>query len=121
MGGGGLQVKGILTLVKSLKRCDSFVHTSTAYSHTYKDVTPEEFLPATYEPHKLLSLLDTVSDKVAAAASPALIAGHPNTYTFTKCCAEGLINEFRAEVDIPTSVVRPSIITPAWREPYPGW
>ena len=192
----GLQVKGILSLVSDLHQCDSFVHTSTAYSHTCrdldtllsrnsleqkkntkkntrfpsslarvdpgttsliftrtpatddihphrqrngwlthslalpcgrprsladKDVTPETFLPPTYEPHKLLSLLDSASDEIAAAACPALIKGHPNTYTFTKCCAEGLVSEFRDESNVPTSVVRPSIITPAWREPYPGW
>src|SRR5690606_4282392 len=46
-------------------------------------------------------------------------SGHPNTYTFTKCIAEHLLDERRG--DVPLVIVRPSIISAAWEKPIPGW
>ena len=43
----------------------------------------------------------------------------PNTYTFTKAIAEKLLEEEHGE--IPTAIVRPSIVTAALKEPLPGW
>jgi thioester reductase-like protein len=45
--------------------------------------------------------------------------GHPNTYTYTKCLAEHLLNQRRGTV--PLTIVRPSIISAAWGGPLPGW
>jgi thioester reductase-like protein len=45
--------------------------------------------------------------------------GHPNTYTLTKSVAEHMLVEQRG--DVPLSIVRPSIISASWREPFPGW
>nr|CAD7606415.1 unnamed protein product [Timema genevievae] len=48
-----------------------------------------------------------------------LISPHPNTYTFSKRLAEILVaNE---HPNLPVVIARPSIVTPAWREPLPGW
>lgn len=44
---------------------------------------------------------------------------HVNTYTFTKSIAEQIVNSYRHL--IPIAIVRPSIVTAAHREPYPGW
>ena len=43
----------------------------------------------------------------------------PNTYTFTKAIAEKLLEEEHG--DLPTVIVRPSIVTAALKEPLPGW
>jgi fatty acyl-CoA reductase len=51
-----------------------------------------------------MELMDTPE---ADAATPRFIAPHPNTYTFTKCIAEALVQ--KECVDIPTSIVRPAI------------
>lgn len=48
-----------------------------------------------------------------------LLKDHPSTYTFTKHLAEHEINKYAAK--IPCAIVRPSSITPAWKEPTPGW
>lgn len=45
------------------------------------------------DPHKLIAMLDNCSEEVADAATQELIKGHPNTYTFTKCCAEDLVKD----------------------------
>lgn len=48
-----------------------------------------------------------------------MIKPHPNTYTFTKRLAEGLvIEEFP---NMPVCIARPSIVCPAYEEPLPGW
>ena len=43
----------------------------------------------------------------------------PNTYNFTKAIAEKLLEEEHGE--IPTAIVRPSIVTASLKEPMPGW
>jgi len=44
---------------------------------------------------------------------------HVNTYTFTKSIAEQIVNAYKDV--IPIVIVRPSIVTAAYKEPYPGW
>lgn len=44
---------------------------------------------------------------------------HPNTYTLTKQMAEQIVLDYHKK--LPISIVRPSIVTAAINEPYPGW
>jgi alcohol-forming fatty acyl-CoA reductase len=48
-----------------------------------------------------------------------LIGSRPNTYTFTKALAEHVL--VQQSGNLPVVIVRPSIVTAAWREPIPGW
>ena len=48
-----------------------------------------------------------------------MIGERPNTYTFTKAIAEQLVKEDRG--DLPLSIVRPSIVAGAVKDPIPGW
>lgn len=50
---------------------------------------------------------------------PMFQGPHPNTYTFTKSIAEQIVNDYKHR--LPIVIVRPSIVTAAHREPYPGW
>jgi hypothetical protein len=59
-----------------------------------------------------MSILDA---DMADAITPQLIKPHPNTYTFTKCLGEHVMKTRTGE--IPYSVVRPAIVTAAWKEP----
>lgn len=45
--------------------------------------------------------------------------GHPNTYTLTKCLSEHLL--FERKGSIPLTIVRPSIISACWQQPFPAW
>ncbi|XP_077230437.1 alcohol-forming fatty acyl-CoA reductase-like isoform X1 [Tasmannia lanceolata] len=45
--------------------------------------------------------------------------GWPNTYVFTKAMGEMLLGRFRE--NIPLVIIRPTIITSTYREPFPGW
>lgn len=112
-------VQQVLAVGKKLDKCDAFIHTSTAYSHTYKQAIAEEFYDATTDLDKLNKLLELLTDEQVEAMTPETIKPHPNTYTFTKCLGEALVNEHCDE--LPIAVVRPSIVINAWREPYKGW
>jgi nucleoside-diphosphate-sugar epimerase len=59
-----------------------------------------------------MSILDA---DMADAITPQLIKPHPNTYTFTKSLGEHVMKTRTGE--IPYSVVRPAIVTAAWKEP----
>lgn len=48
-----------------------------------------------------------------------LIAPHPNTYTYTKRLAEILVRD--EYPNLPICICRPSIVTPSYEEPMPGW
>jgi alcohol-forming fatty acyl-CoA reductase len=45
--------------------------------------------------------------------------GYPNTYALSKLMAEDLAHSFRHK--FPIIITRPSLVTPAWQEPYPGY
>ena len=47
--------------------------------------------------------------------------GHPNTYTYTKSLAETILLEKSQSCSTRVSVLRPSCICAAHREPFPGW
>lgn len=49
--------------------------------------------------------------------TPKLLGEKPNTYTYTKQLAESLL--IHEGSDLPLAIVRPSIVTAAWREPVP--
>ncbi|KAK8780279.1 hypothetical protein V5799_018380 [Amblyomma americanum] len=59
------------------------------------------------------------ADENATDTPDGLLRGLPNTYTFTKRLAESLVLDERGA--IPVAIVRPSIVTASWREPFPGW
>ena len=48
-----------------------------------------------------------------------VIGERPNTYTFTKAITEQLVKQEREH--LPISIVRPSIVAGAVKDPIPGW
>lgn len=49
----------------------------------------------------------------------AKMYGWPNTYVFTKAMGEMLVGELKE--DISAVIVRPTIVTSTYKEPFPGW
>ncbi|XP_077235828.1 alcohol-forming fatty acyl-CoA reductase-like isoform X2 [Tasmannia lanceolata] len=49
----------------------------------------------------------------------ARLFGWPNTYVFTKAMGEMLLERLRENV--PLVIIRPTIITSTYKEPFPGW
>ncbi len=108
----------VLELARRLPHLARLVSVSTAYvTPAAPDVPPvaEALVPLPRPASELLR------DIESGAPGAALLreTGHPNTYTFTKCLAEHLLVEQAGSV--PLSIVRPSIISATWAEPFPGW
>ncbi|XP_049851145.1 fatty acyl-CoA reductase 1-like [Schistocerca gregaria] len=60
-----------------------------------------------------------MSVEEACEKTQSVISPHPNTYTYTKALAEGLL--LYEKGDVPVCIVRPSIVGCAYVSPYPGW
>jgi len=109
-------------LTKSLKnRNAKFVHVSTAFVHGGETGTQDSPLPERlyslhpYDPVEIYkSMLGTQS--YASAAMKEL--KFPNTYTFSKCVCEHLLQK---EQHVDTIIIRPSIVGPSAHEPFEGW
>jgi nucleoside-diphosphate-sugar epimerase len=112
-----------LELARACARLASYVCVSTAYVTPHPDPfrggvhrVEEVLAPLPREPESLFaSLCAGVGDERRLLAE----AGHPNTYTFTKCLAEHLTVARAA--DLPVTIVRPSIVSACLSQPLPGW
>ncbi|XP_077520154.1 uncharacterized protein LOC144129978 [Amblyomma americanum] len=109
----------VLDLCKEIPNLCAFVHVSTAYSNCEKRTEVEEEI---YEPSvdigKIIAASRCTEDKSMENADEFLF-GMPNTYTLTKRLAELLLRD--ESRSIPVAIVRPSIVTASWKEPFPGW
>ncbi|CAH1259082.1 FAR1 [Branchiostoma lanceolatum] len=103
----------------NLKHLKAFVHVSTAYANCDRSYIEEVIYPPPVQPQKLIDALDWMDDTMVTKLTPDLIGKRPNTYTFTKACAEYMLTQEAA--DLPLAIVRPSIIGASWREPLVGW
>lgn len=114
--------RAMLRLAKDCRQLKAFVHTSTCYVNS---VLPEEeealekLYPFPYEPSKLLTDLEAMTDAQANAATPQLLGRYPNTYIFSKALAEHVLDAERG--DLPLVVVRPSIVCGSFNSLLPGW
>jgi nucleoside-diphosphate-sugar epimerase len=106
-------------LAREGERLEHLVHVSTAYvtPHAGDTIPIEEHLVSL--PRAAQALYRACLEPGAQAAALLEETRHPNTYTLTKCLTEHLLAERRGTTRL--SVVRPSIISASWREPFPGW
>ncbi|XP_072948452.1 fatty acyl-CoA reductase wat-like [Epargyreus clarus] len=113
----------MMLLARACRQLKSMVHVSTAYSHATKSRVKKEVLEDFYEapiaPEDMIKLaenneMDYLNDILKNRGSD-----WPNTYTFTKAVAEETVRTMAG--DLPVCVVRPAIVTGAYREPSPGW
>lgn len=71
------------------------------------------------DPHKIIKLAEILDDTEMKLITAKVLDYYPNTYAYTKSLGEALVCE--ASNQIPTLILRPSIILPVWREPIQGW
>lgn len=112
-----------------------------------RDVVDETLYPSTFDPQKLMDIMEYLDVDMAEALAGKLVGQRPNTYTFTKSVAEALVGTMGKGIlehgcgvctmwltmrtplcvraapgkGLPIAVIRPSIVGSAWREPFPGW
>lgn len=99
-----------------------FIHISTAYvSSPFETKIKEEFVDL-----NILGDINILYSKIKQnnIGFDEIVKKKyfPNTYTFTKCLAEKIIEvEMQNNTDIIYTIIRPSIITSAINIPYCGW
>lgn len=99
----------------------SVVHVSTAYSNPYLQNVDEQVYGSTSElDHQMfMNGVDVLPDNFVDTIAERFNRHHPNTYTLTKQMAEQIVVDYHEK--LPICIVRPSIVTAAINEPFPGW
>jgi len=114
-----LGTRRVIDLCTKIKHLKSFVHVSTAYSNADKKEVEEMVYKPPYDPNSIINCIENFPDDAIDVLESKILGKYPNTYTLTKAMAEYIVWEYSAQ--LPTSIVRPSIVTGAWKEPFPGW
>jgi fatty acyl-CoA reductase len=111
--------KRVLDLSHKLRNLQALVHVSTAYCNKGKKDVKEAVYEDTISPSKIIEAAEWMDDDMLATISSHLFAGRPSSYHYTKALAENLLLKEGNGMSI--AIIRPSIITAAWKEPIPGW
>ncbi|XP_020291375.1 putative fatty acyl-CoA reductase CG5065 [Pseudomyrmex gracilis] len=114
-----LGTKRLIQLCHRMRHVEALIHVSTAYCNCDRTDVAEEIYPVDKEPEQVIALTQWMDDKMVEELTPRLIAGRPNTYTFSKALAERLLQ--REKGSLPVAIVRPSIVISSYREPVAGW
>lgn len=109
----------VLTMAEKLTKLVAFVHCSTAYCQCDEAVLEERGYPPPHNPLLIVEMTNRMDDDFLEYITPKLLKTLPNTYAYTKALTEGLVSTFKDK--FPIAIARPSIVTAALREPYPGW
>lgn len=114
-----LGTRQVLELCREMTHLKAMVHVSSAYVNSNRKQAEEVLYPVKEEADKLISLSNTLTDEALNALTPKLLGDLPNPYALTKALAEHEVA--KAADTFPAAIVRPSMITAAWKEPVPGW
>lgn len=115
-----LGTKYALDICKRMPNLICLVHLSTAFCTCDElGILDERVYDWHHDPKEILRCAEWMSEEAMELITPKLLGPHPNTYTYTKRLAEILVqSEYES---LPVCIVRPSIVTPAYQQPLPGW
>ncbi|XP_055602545.1 putative fatty acyl-CoA reductase CG8306 [Uranotaenia lowii] len=114
-----LGTRRVMQLCREMQNLKCMVHVSSAYVNAFLKETEERLYPTHESAEKIIDLVNTLSEDALDELTDRLLKDHPNTYTFTKHLAEHEVDKCASI--FPCGIVRPSMITGAWKEPVPGW
>lgn len=97
----------------------SLVHVSTAYCNRTMIGIKEQVYNDVPDPRKIIDISQWMDEDILNSVAVHLYDGRPSSYHYTKALAENLLANDSSHLSI--AIVRPSIITAAWKEPTPGW
>ncbi|XP_049289203.1 fatty acyl-CoA reductase wat-like [Anopheles funestus] len=110
----------ILQLARRMHRLKALVHVSTLYSNCDRTHIEERVYADPWpNPDSVLQLSKLLSADEMSKLQHCLVGDLPNTYTFSKKCAESLIQQQFS--DLPIGIFRPPIVLSTYREPIAGW
>ncbi|XP_011865825.1 PREDICTED: putative fatty acyl-CoA reductase CG5065 isoform X3 [Vollenhovia emeryi] len=109
----------ILSIVKLMPNLKSFIYVSTAYSNFNMKHIGEHVYTYPINYKDIISFVHTVSENEIEEKMTKIVSQWPNTYTFTKAMAEGLLKD--EGHNLPIGIFRPAIVSSSAREPLVGW
>ncbi|KAG4071448.1 hypothetical protein HA402_011602 [Bradysia odoriphaga] len=109
----------LLELAKKMKSLEAFVHVSTAFSNTNVKNVQEIVYEPIMDYNTIIEASENEGKDIWQSIEKAVRRQFPNTYVFSKNLAEKIVYDARDTV--PVTIVRPSLVTPSFKEPYPGW
>ncbi|CAK9831537.1 Putative fatty acyl-CoA reductase CG8306 [Anthophora retusa] len=112
-----LGTRRIVQLCQEIRDLKALVHVSSAYVNSVLTEAEERVYPTPFDVNELLIIVEKLDDATLKAETSNILKDHPNSYTFTKHLAEHEVKNGH----VPAAIVRPSMITGAWKEPVPGW
>ncbi|XP_045508640.1 putative fatty acyl-CoA reductase CG8306 isoform X2 [Colias croceus] len=114
-----LGTRRVMQLCQEMKDLKAMVHVSSAYVNSYLLEAEEKVYETPADVDSVINLVNRLSDKALDDMEKTILRGHPNTYTFTKHLAEHEVKN--CSNMFPCTIVRPSMIVAAWKEPMIGW
>lgn len=114
-----LGTRRVIQLCHEMKELKALIHVSTAYANCNRKEIDEVLYDSKVRPNQIIDAVKWMDEDLINQVTPKIIGDRPNTYTFTKALAETLLSEECKA--LPVAIVRPSIVTAAWREPLRGW
>ncbi|XP_065210274.1 putative fatty acyl-CoA reductase CG5065 [Planococcus citri] len=109
----------MLDMAQQMKKLEAFVYVSTAYCCCENNIVEERIYDSKHNPSDIINLIQWMDPKLLETITPKLIDPSPNTYVYTKRLTETVLSDRASKV--PIIVARPSIVTPAFKEPLSGW
>jgi alcohol-forming fatty acyl-CoA reductase len=110
----------VLNMAKKMKNLIQVVHLSTAFCCEDVEILHEKVYEHPHDPLDLMRCAEWMSSEAMANMQKDILGSQPNTYTYTKRLSEILVRNHYDGGKFPVMIVRPSIVSPAFREPIPG-
>ena len=118
-----INIDGCLRMQQLAKECQNiecFVHMSTCYVNCDKrGFIEEKIYDIDLDVEEHINYLKTLSIKEIHKKTNDILGKFPNTYTYTKSMGERLLKKHRG--NLPTFIIRPSVVGCSYREPHQGW
>ncbi|TGZ35771.1 fatty acyl-CoA reductase wat-like [Temnothorax longispinosus] len=109
----------ILKLAKLMPNLKSFIHVSTAYANCHVKHIEERFYSYPINHEDLITFTRNLHENIIEEKISRISSQWPNTYTFTKAIAEGLLRDESGS--LPVGIFRPAIVSSSAEEPLVGW
>nr|CAD7266853.1 unnamed protein product [Timema shepardi] len=113
--------KNVLKFGQQCPKLVALVHVSSAYVNSNLNAAEERLYEVPADSNRLIDLCSSSTDEELELILPEILNTHLNTYTFTKALAEHEVNNSVIKQKGKAVIIRPSMITCAWKEPIPGW
>ncbi|XP_029169081.1 fatty acyl-CoA reductase 1-like [Nylanderia fulva] len=111
--------RDICILAECVKNLIALVYVSTAYSHLDNPFIEEKLYSPVDDWRKMIKMAESLDEHILNIFTIKCLNNIPNTYIFSKNLAESVIQEY--SLSLPCAIVRPSIVTSSWKDPFPGW